>query len=124
MVLWDTMVYTKTTAQVLLHQSQRPYPVLPGLVTKNFYSHRQKWQQFLCVQNIQISNPDPFDYYDITFPANKESNGCSVSNANPSQTGHPCSTTPNVPMWRLPMKPGFHFYGRSLCENHQNVDRY
>ncbi|MFN8318544.1 MAG: hypothetical protein U0V54_03875 [Saprospiraceae bacterium] len=60
-----------------------------GLLQRIFTVTDKSGNSSSCVQNIQISNPDPFDYYDITFPANKESNGCGVSNANPSQTGSP-----------------------------------
>lgn len=79
----DNCTGTLTTAVKDLTQCYQ------GLLQRVFTVTDKSGNSRSCVQNIQISNPDPFDINDITFPSNKESNGCGISSANPTVTGAP-----------------------------------
>lgn len=60
-----------------------------GTIRRKFIATDAAGLKDSCIQTITILNPDPFDYYDITWPATFDSTGCRSDQTDPSVTGKP-----------------------------------
>jgi hypothetical protein len=60
-----------------------------GTIRRKFVATDASGLKDSCIQTITILNPDPFDQYDISWPATFDTTGCRYDQTDPSVTGRP-----------------------------------